>query len=204
MIEIDIEKKIRNESGGIELNVKTAFQLNAITRLDGPSGIGKTTLLKMIAGLIRPDKGLIKFGNDVWFNGNQSYSKKVQERNIGFVFQDYALFPNMTVDEHLKFGTYDSDYIDELLLIGEMADLRKRLPKQLSGGQQQRLAILRALATKPSLLLMDEPFSALDTALKLRLIDKLKTLFTEKKITVVLVSHQESELDKNSFIFNLG
>lgn len=205
MIKIDIFKKIGGRYGSVELKVNTAFQLSAVTQISGPSGIGKTTLLKILAGLILPDAGTVAFQDDIWFDKEKKLSKKVQDRNVGFVFQDYALFPNMTVEEHLQYGTDDSKYINFLLELGEMNSLSKRFPKQLSGGQQQRLAILRALVTKPKLLLMDEPFAALDAELKSRIINRLSALFAEQKTTVILVSHQFNEFEAhNSYVFRLS
>jgi molybdate transport system ATP-binding protein len=204
MIKINIEKKIGGRYGNLDLKVDTAFHLNAVTRILGPSGIGKTTLLKMLAGLILPERGKITVEDNVWFDQTSSYSKKIQDRQVGFVFQDYALFPNMTVEGHLRFGTGDDAYISRLLELGELAHLKSRFPKQLSGGQQQRLAILRALCTKPKLLLMDEPFTALDIELKNRLTVKLDQLFSEQQTTVILVSHQDNELGgNNSYSFRL-
>jgi len=113
----------------------------------------------------------------------------------GFVFQNYALFPNMTVREHLEYATKDAEWIDRLLLIGKLETLTAHKPEYLSGGQQQRLAILRALAIKPKLLLMDEPFSALDHQMKIVLINDLKALFKEMGLTVLIVTHNPQELD---------
>ncbi|WP_316803722.1 ATP-binding cassette domain-containing protein [Pedobacter nototheniae] len=195
MIDVSIEKQIGNKYGGFNLRVETKFHSNSITRIMGPSGVGKTTLLKMIAGLILPDNGRIKVDDVLWFDRSKKYSKKVQERKVGFVFQDYALFPNMSVEQHLLFGTDDLDYVRDLLELGEMQSFGNRYPRELSGGQQQRLAILRALSTKPSLLLMDEPFSAMDKELKYRFIKNLAELFAEQQATVLLVTHQDNELD---------
>jgi len=197
MININIEKQLGGRYGGFRLKVNTAFRLNTITQISGPSGIGKTTLLKIIAGLITPDNGTLSVDEEVWFDKEKQFSKRVQEREVGFVFQDYALFPNMTVEQHLKFGTDDASYISSLLELGEMNQFRKRYPKQLSGGQQQRLAILRALSTKPRFLLLDEPFTALDSELKLRITTRLKTLFEEQKTTVILVSHLPNEFGED-------
>ncbi|WP_231424842.1 MULTISPECIES: sulfate/molybdate ABC transporter ATP-binding protein [Pedobacter] len=204
MIAIDINKRIGRGPGSFRLQVKTVFQFNSVTRILGPSGVGKSTLLKILAGFITPDSGLIKFGDAVWFDSQIKYSKMVQERNVGFVFQDYALFPNMTVAQHLHYGSDNADYINQLLELGELTSLKERLPRQLSGGQQQRLAILRALSTKPKLLLMDEPFAALDSALKIRIMERLKSLFEEQQTTVLMVTHQDQEWEhpKNQ-IFNL-
>lgn len=202
MIQVNINFKIVSAHSTFALDVNTEFQSNAITRIIGPSGIGKTTLLKMIAGLMTPHHGSVIADEICWFDSGRKINKRVQERHLGFVFQDYALFPNMTVEQHLKFATSDREYIKQLLEIGEMQQLAKRLPNQLSGGQQQRLAILRALATKPRLLLMDEPFSALDPSLKSRLIKRLHKLFNEQQTTVMLVTHLENEMEDgliNSF-----
>jgi len=204
MIKIAVEKKVGGKYGHFELEVDTSFQLNKTTRIIGPSGVGKTTLLKILAGLVLPDSGKVVFENELWYDGERGYSKKVQDRGVGFVFQDYALFPNMSVEKHLQYGSNDSSYISRLLELGEMTKMRDKLPRQLSGGQQQRLAIMRALSTKPKLLLMDEPFAALDSQLKHRLISGLKLLFTEQQTTVIVVTHQEDELsDENSLEFTL-
>lgn len=204
MIEIDISKRIKTYKGWEELKVNILFETGKVTRITGPSGVGKTTLLKILAGLVTPEQGLIKFNGEVWFDSASRFSKRIQERNVGFVFQDYALFPNMTVEEHLKFGTNNDSYIDQLLAIGEMESFRQHLPNQLSGGQQQRLAILRALSTKPALLLMDESFSALDKKLKSSLLEKLQALFLAQGTTVLLVTHHEAELEGSSGLFCMG
>lgn len=203
MIKVDIVKCIKTKWVSFELRVNTEFQPNAVTRIVGPSGIGKTTLLRMIAGLINPDEGSIVVGDDAWFDSRTKYVKKVQERKVGFVFQDYALFPNMTVRQHLRYGTSDENYINRLLKMGEMEAFKNNFPKQLSGGQQQRLAILRALSTKPSLLLMDEPFSALDLQLKSRMIGNLQALFADLEMTVLLVTHAENEMG-DGLSFEIG
>lgn len=205
MIKVNIEKKMGHGPGSFTLKVNSVFPLNEVTRVLGPSGAGKSTLLKILAGLVLPDAGLIKFEDDIWFNAENNYAKKVQERGIGFVFQDYALFPNMTVEQQLSYGTDDANYTNDLLELGELTLFKTRYPKQLSGGQQQRLAILRALSTKPKLLLMDEPFAALDLALKNRIMEKLRLLFHEQKTTVVIVTHQDKEwIEADSHIFYLS
>ncbi|MCX2429495.1 ATP-binding cassette domain-containing protein [Pedobacter sp. GR22-10] len=203
MIEVDINKRIKTYKGWEDLRVKAQFDIGKVTQITGPSGAGKTTLLKMIAGLITPEKGMIKFEDTLWFDAERKFSKRIQERNVGFVFQDYALFPNMTVEEQLAYGTSDQAYIGQLLELGEMEVFRQHLPAQLSGGQQQRLAILRALSTKPDLLLMDESFSALDRELKSKLLAKLQALFLVQGTTVLLVTHDDEILDPSPAVFKM-
>jgi molybdate transport system ATP-binding protein len=176
------------------LQIKKEFEPGSVTRITGPSGAGKTTFIKMIAGLITPDKGSI-IANAIWFDSRQKINLTPQQRNTGFVFQDYALFPNMTVKQHLEYATNDAQWIARLLNIGKLDTFTNHKPGHLSGGQQQRLAILRALAIKPKLLLMDEPFSALDIKMKAKLITDLQVLFKEIGATVLIVSHNPQELD---------
>jgi molybdate transport system ATP-binding protein len=194
MIAVDIEKKLKAYSGLQILQIKKEFEPGSVTRITGPSGAGKTTFIKMIAGLIAPDKGSIK-ANEIWFDSTQKINLTPQQRRTGFVFQDYALFPNMTVKQHLEYATNDAQWIDRLLNIGRLDTFTNHKPGHLSGGQQQRLAILRALAIRPQLLLMDEPFSALDIKMKAKLITDLQILFKEISATVLIVSHNPQELD---------
>ncbi|MET3977806.1 molybdate transport system ATP-binding protein [Mucilaginibacter sp. UYP25] len=195
MIAVNIEKKLKAYDGLQVLRIKKDFKPGSITRITGPSGAGKTTFLKMLAGLITPDIGTIKTVNNIWFDAGQKINISPQQRNIGFVFQDYALFPNMTIKEHLEYATKDAQWIDRLLTIGGLETFADHKPNHLSGGQQQRLAILRALAIKPKLLLMDEPFSALDIKMKSALIKDLQGVFTELGSTTLIVSHNPQELD---------
>jgi len=195
MIAVDIEKKLKAYNGLQVLRIKKTFLPRGITRITGPSGAGKTTLLKMIAGLISPDSGTIKTNDTNWFDASQKINLPPQQRRVGFVFQDYALFPNMTVKQHLEYATDDAEWINRLLTIGGLETFANHKPDHLSGGQQQRLAIMRALAIKPKLLLMDEPFSALDMRMKSALIADLQVLFAELGATTLIVSHNPQELD---------
>ena|ERR1700748_1970536 len=195
MISIDIEKNLKAYQGKRTLKVDRKFAKGSITKIYGPSGSGKTTFLKCIAGLIAPEKGSIVVDEMVWFEPLSGVNLPPQKRRIGFVFQDYALFPNMTVRQHLEYATKDDEWIKTLLFIGKLETLTDHKPEFLSGGQQQRLAILRALATKPQLILMDEPFSALDPEMKSVLIKELKVLFDELGATVLIVSHNPQELE---------
>ncbi|MCC8424447.1 ATP-binding cassette domain-containing protein [Mucilaginibacter sp. UR6-11] len=195
MIAVAIEKNLKVYRGKHVLKINHQFKTGSITRIYGPSGAGKTTLLKIIAGLIDPEKGTIRVNNVPWLDTGANISLSPQKRMPGFVFQDYALFPNMTVLQHLEYATNNRDWINRLLLLGQLDTLADHKPIHLSGGQQQRLAILRALAIKPRLLLIDEPFSALDPAMKAELITGLKPLFAELQATVLIVSHNPVELE---------
>lgn len=195
MIEISIGKSLKVYSGKKLLQVNHRFEQGSITKIFGPSGSGKTTLLKIIAGLTRPEQGHIVAEDIIWLDTDKGINLSPQKRMPGFVFQDYALFPNMTVLQHLQYATADTGWIERLLKLGKLETLTDHKPEYLSGGQQQRLAILRALAIKPKLILMDEPFSALDPDMKTELIAGLKTIFAQLKATVLIVSHNLAELD---------
>jgi molybdate transport system ATP-binding protein len=194
MIKIDIEKTLKTYKGRQVLKITRQFATGSVTKIYGPSGAGKTTFLKILAGFIKPEKGSITIDDATWLDTNSNIFLPPQKRMAGFVFQDYALFPNMNVQEHLDYATDDAAWIKRLLEIGKLENLLTHKPTHLSGGQQQRLAILRALAIKPKLLLMDEPFSALDAEMKTGLINELKGLFNELGTTVLIVSHNLKEL----------
>ncbi|HVW94818.1 MAG TPA: ATP-binding cassette domain-containing protein [Mucilaginibacter sp.] len=194
MISIEIEKKLKAYKGQEALHIKKQFIPGSITRIYGPSGAGKTTFLKSIAGFVHPEKGRITVNGQTWLDTVANINLPPQKRMAGFVFQDYALFPNMTALQHLQYATEDTGWIKRLLAIGKLDDFSDHKPAWLSGGQQQRLAILRALAIKPQLLLMDEPFSALDTESKMQLIGELKPVFEELEATVLIVTHSPGEL----------
>ncbi|QEM06858.1 ATP-binding cassette domain-containing protein [Mucilaginibacter rubeus] len=195
MISVDIEIKLKAYHGGQLLKVKRQFVSGSVTKIWGPSGSGKTTLLKMIAGLSSPRKGKIIADEITWFDHEQPINLSPQKRHIGFVFQNYALFPNMTVQQHLEYASNDTGWIKRLLQLGQLGNFTTHKPDHLSGGQQQRLAILRALATKPKLLLMDEPFSALDSKMKTLLMEELKPLIKQLGATTIIVSHNLQELE---------
>jgi len=195
MIVINIEKKMRTYKGYEQLKVDSWLPANSITKISGPSGAGKTTLLKIIGGLILPEKGKVSFDGQLWLDTAQKFVLPPQKRNIGFVFQHYALFPNMTVLQHLQYATNDAAWIDRLLHFGKLETLVKHKPEFLSGGQQQRLAILRALAIKPRLLLMDEPFSALDYDMRSELIRDLYSIIKELDASCIIVSHNPNEIE---------
>ncbi|MGI4022563.1 MAG: ATP-binding cassette domain-containing protein [Janthinobacterium lividum] len=195
MIRIEVEKKLSTYSGKHSLKVFAEMETGSLIKISGPSGAGKTTFLKMIAGLTNPDYGKIIIDDVVWTDTSAQINLSPQKRKTGFVFQDYALFPNMNVQQQLEYATSDRNQIRELLAFGRLEPFVKHRPAQLSGGQQQRLAILRALAIKPKLLLMDEPFSALDYKTKTMLIAELQILLDKNSISTIIVSHNLHELE---------
>jgi molybdate transport system ATP-binding protein len=147
-----------------------------ITAVIGPSGAGKTTLIRLLAGLEVPDRGHIALGEEVWFDSESHTNIPVQKRQVGFVFNDYALFPQLTVWQNILYGAKDTNKALELLDILEIEVLKDRYPRQLSAGQQQRVAIARVLASNPRVLLMDEPFSAIDSYLKSQVYEEFLVL----------------------------
>lgn len=200
-MQVDIQKQLETPSGRMELSVQFTLEKGDFLSLYGPSGAGKTSTLRMLAGLMTPDKGLIQFDDNIWFTENKKVNARPQQRSLGMVFQDYALFPNMTVRENMEFAgnkKKDAGTIAELIDIMELGDLQNRPPATLSGGQQQRVALARALVQRPQLLLLDEPLSALDHKMRLRLQDYLYTLHKKFELTTILVSHEIGEILKLS------
>lgn len=194
MIAADVYKRFGEGVEHDALNLQLSAEEAGITVIYGPSGTGKTTFLKILAGLIQPDRGKVTVNGKCWLDTDSGINLSAQKRLTGFVFQDYALFPNMTVRGHLTYVTSDNEYVNRLLALCRLDSLAGRKPHQLSGGQQQRLAIARAMAIKPKLLLMDEPFSALDGKIKAELLSDLKQLWNDLKTTVIVVSHYPDEL----------
>ena len=186
MIEIDISKNLQGSHGEMQLCVNTHVKQKEFIVVTGESGAGKTTLLRVLAGL-EDVKGTIFVNKVAWQSHNKILS--AQQRDIGFVFQDYALFDNMTVEENLLFVNNDKNLARELLTLTELLALANQNVQLLSGGQKQRVALCRAMMKKPTLLLMDEPLSALDTQMKNKLQMELKALHKRFNMTTIMVSH---------------
>lgn len=196
MLEVNITKKLWHFTLNLQLNVD-----NKIIVLWGPSGAGKTTILQCLAGLMRPSYGFVKLCDKVLFSSEKNLNTPVRLRNIGYLFQDYALFPHMTVKQNILYGLKSKkdkqvcSQLDpiELLNSFDIGHLVGRYPPQLSGGEKQRVALARALVSQPQLLLLDEPFSALDRNTKINLRRELKKLHNKWQIPFVLVSHDEED-----------
>jgi molybdate transport system ATP-binding protein len=171
----------------------------SVTVLFGPSGSGKTTVLRCLAGLDRPDEGHIQFGDEVWFDSARRIQWTPQRRNVGYLFQEYALFPHLTVAGNVAYGlgrlarTERRRRVEEVLSLFGIAGLANRYTHQISGGEQQRAALARALARRPRLLLLDEPLSALDAPTREPLRRKLKRLLGTLDVPALLVTHDRVE-----------
>ncbi|WP_201459005.1 sulfate/molybdate ABC transporter ATP-binding protein, partial [Campylobacter coli] len=198
MIKIDIKLPINTAKGKKQLELNTCLKANEITAIFGESGAGKTTLLKIIAGIIKPEFGRIEVEDELWLDTQKNINLSIQKRKIGFVFQDYALFPNMSVKENISYAATSKQKAEELLSLMNLENLAKIYPKNLSGGQAQRVALARALAREPQILLLDEPLSALDFKMRSFLQDELVKILQHFKITTLLVSHDLAEIYKLS------
>ena len=182
------------------LTTSLTVESGSFTTLLGPSGCGKTTLLRMIAGLETPDSGEICFGDRVVFSAEKKINVPPEKRGLGFVFQDFALWPHMSVYENVAFGlraTHKTKGLDEkvrnALHAVQLDDFASRYPHQLSGGQQQRVAFARAIVIEPQCILFDEPLSALDALLREEMRTELKELILRLGITAVFVTHDQTE-----------
>ncbi len=196
---ITINASTNLNSGNREVDLSFSHQINLgnITGLYGPSGVGKSSFLKLISGIMSPNKGEICFGNEVWYSSSKKINVLPRDRSVAFVFQDYNLFPNMTIYKNLVYASSKNEVPPFVMkLAGQLgvSDYLYSYPSELSGGQQQRAAILRAFAQESELILMDEPFSSLDDEIAMNLIEIIKTLVQERQLTVIVASHRKDVL----------
>ncbi|MGM9917411.1 ATP-binding cassette domain-containing protein [Anaerotignum sp.] len=191
-LSVDIEKKL----GNFHLKVKFEAE-NKVLAILGASGCGKSMTLKCIAGIERPDEGRIVLDGVTLFDAEKKIDLPPQKRRVGYLFQQYALFPNMTVEQNIACGVREKgrkeEAVAEMLRLMELEGMEKKRPHQLSGGQQQRVALARILVNAPEVLLLDEPFSALDTYLRFHLERKVQEIMGRFGKTVLLVSHDRDE-----------
>lgn len=195
--EAALRKTFRAKKGEeFSLDLDFSLPVGKITVIFGPSGSGKSTILRLIAGLDSVSDGHFKSADETWFDAGKGINMTPQERRTGFLFQDLALFPHLTVEENVNYARgkeREKGRIKELLEMTELTGLEHRYPHELSGGQQQRLALARALAGEPKLILLDEPFSALDRSVKKRIHEEFLKLHDRFGFTALMVTHDISE-----------
>lgn len=202
MLTINAKKsfyKKRNAEFSLDIN----FNANdGITVLAGESGAGKTTTLRLIAGILTPGEGLIKLDSETFFDSENNINLPIQKRRIGFVFQDYALFPHLTAEKNIAYGVKNADKTKrhekalEMLSLFRIEHLKNRIPAEMSGGEQQRTALARALASEPKIVLLDEPLSAVDVETRAKLLDEIESAQTAAKIPFIYVTHNEAEASR--------
>ncbi|MEM9859449.1 MAG: ATP-binding cassette domain-containing protein [Bacteroidota bacterium] len=197
MIACHINKRLATADGYKEFQFDFEVPSGSFTAICGASGAGKTSLLRMISGLMRPDKGQIIYNKEIWFDQVKGLFKPIRKREVGFVFQDYTLFPNMTVMENLKFALSKEatiDLINQVITVMDLEGLIQYKPAYLSGGQQQRVALARAIVQKPKMLLLDEPLSALDISTQLKLEKYILKVHEELQCTTLFVGHDIDQI----------
>ncbi len=177
-----LELRLPLRAFAVELTLEVGRETVALI---GPSGAGKTTVLRAIAGLVRPDRGLVACDGEVWLDTERRIDRRPEERSVGLVFQDYALFPHLSVEQNVAFGGDPGDLLERL----ELAHLRHARPGLLSGGERQRVALARALARGPKALLLDEPMAALDPHTRAAVRAELRGLLAELGLPTLLVTH---------------
>ncbi|MCG2362489.1 ATP-binding cassette domain-containing protein [Staphylococcus epidermidis] len=185
--------KVNGVLNQTKININIVDQHPKIYAIQGPSGIGKTTILNIIAGLKAINYSYIKVGKRVLTDSRHHLNVKVQQRRIGYLFQDYQLFPNMNVYNNITFMTKPSEHINELIHTLKIEHLLEKYPVTLSGGEAQRVALARALSTKPDLILLDEPFSSLDDKTKKEGIKLILKIFEAWQIPIIFVTHSNYE-----------
>jgi len=191
MLTIQITKPLHGTVTNMTLDIDLTIAQGSFVALSGVSGSGKTTLLRVLAGL-EDARGQISMGENSWLDGSKALPP--QKRGVGMVFQSYALFPNMSVEENLRYVSEDRALAAQLMEMTGLTTLKDRRPQTLSGGQQQRVALCRAMMGRPQLLLLDEPLSALDPVMRAALQQEILSLHREFGTTTVMVSHEPSEI----------
>ncbi len=190
MIKVNVKKELSKD---LVFDYNFSINKGDFVALVGKSGSGKSTLLRVLAGL-EDAKGKIEVFGKIWLDSKIKLPP--QKREIGFVFQDYALFENMSVEQNLLYVNKDKNLAKKLLELSELKHLKNRYPKNLSGGQKQRVALCRALMKRPKILLLDEPLSALDSAMRKKLQEEIARVHKEFNLTTIMVSHDKAEIYK--------
>jgi len=188
-----LEVNLRRKLEYIDIDVSFSCGEESLLVLIGPSGGGKSSIIRMISGLDKPDTGSIRFDGQMWYDSGNKTFLPPQKRRLGYVFQDYTLFPHLNIYENAAFAAVDKDEVEGLLEFFGIGHLRNQKPHKVSGGERQRCAICQALARKPQVLLLDEPFSALDVITRRLLREELKRLKEKLSIPFVYVTHDIGE-----------
>ena len=195
---IDIEKRFP-AGATVRAKFRVNLEPDSPAILFGPSGAGKTTVLRSIAGLERPERGIIRFREEVWSDAGRGLFRPPEDRGVGLLFQEYALFPHLTVRQNIEYGldhlgkAKRREAVDGIMASFEIADFADRRPREISGGQAQRVALARAMAPKPRILLLDEPLAALDLPTRVRLRAELRRLLEGIGIPSIVVTHDRTE-----------
>ena len=199
MLLVDIKKRFGDERHPT-FSLDVSFSVSrGITALVGASGSGKTTTLRLVAGVLTPDEGRISVGEQTYFDSTRKINLSIQRRRVGFVFQDYALFPHLTAEQNIAYGVKAEDKqtrydkAREMLSLFHIEYARRRFPHEMSGGEQQRVALARALASDPLVVLLDEPLSAVDVETRTRLLDEIEDAQRDADIPFIYVTHNEAE-----------
>ncbi|HRY38795.1 MAG TPA: ATP-binding cassette domain-containing protein [Smithellaceae bacterium] len=188
-----ISASIKRRLKYYDLDLSFTCATNKMMVMIGPSGGGKTTIIRMLAGLEKPDEGQVIFGDEVWFDSERRINITPQKRRLGYVFQDYNLFPHLNLLDNAAFAAVEKKEVDDLFELFKISHLKKRRPHMVSGGERQRCAICQALARHPRLLLLDEPFSALDVVTRRGLREELKSLKGRLSCPIIYVTHDIHE-----------
>ncbi len=203
-IRIDIRKTLRDRGRRFELAARFGSDEDFVVMF-GPSGSGKSLTLQAVAGLVRPDAGRIAVGGRVLFDAARGIDLPIRERRVGYLFQDYALFPHLSVERNVGFALRPAfswglsgaarRRVAELLDVFELSELAQAMPRDLSGGQRQRVALARAIATQPAVLLLDEPFAALNPLLRARMRAELRRIQDHFRVPVMLITHDHDDVE---------
>lgn len=201
-MKIDVKHRIFTSDGYKTLSIKEEINEKYIVEVVGQSGIGKTTFFRILSGLLVPDYGVISIGNKVILDTKNEINIPPQRREIALMFQDYALFPNMSVEENIQFAQKKKNIlrINELLNVFDLELFKDKKIQKLSGGQQQRVALARTLAQEAGIILLDEPFSAVDKEMRKKMQTEILKYQQEKEAIVFFISHQQDE--NSNFIAN--
>jgi molybdate transport system ATP-binding protein len=202
MLTVELKKHFQNKRE-TNLRMDVSFSVGSgFTVLTGASGAGKTSILRMIAGILKPDEGVIKVNSHIFFDSAQKIDLPIQQRRVGFVFQDYALFPHLSGAQNVAYAVQAGDRRTKLekaramLSLFHVEHVGERIPREMSGGEQQRVALARALASDPLIVLLDEPLSAVDVETRARLLHEIENAQQRAQIPFIYVTHNEAEAER--------